>query len=174
MGADFANVGLSVQFGVTDLIVTHCQRSGRLARQKGTRGRAVMMVTPNQYKQAQTMCENVKDVLPDDFVEVKAEEDLLGDIEDGLGDMLVEDSAIEDGPGTDARDTSTKRGKTTYRRQRMQADVARFITTQGCRTQVLDEVFGNPSHESCYMNGTCDLCIARRVKAASAKIARSG
>ncbi|KAG8737341.1 hypothetical protein FRC10_008299 [Ceratobasidium sp. 414] len=132
MGADFADVGLVVQFGATDSVITH----------------SVMMVTPNQYKKALALCEGVKD----------------GGIEDGLGDMLVEDGAIEDEPGAGGGETTTGKGKKTYRRQKMDLEVARFITTQRCRVKVLDEAFENPLHESCYVSGNCDLCVARRTR----------
>ncbi|KAG8769450.1 hypothetical protein FRC12_004957 [Ceratobasidium sp. 428] len=46
----------------------------------------------------------------------------------------------------------------------MDLDIARFITTKWCRTKVFDEAFENPDHESCYSQGTCDLCVARRAQ----------
>ncbi|QRV95839.1 DEAD/DEAH box helicase [Ceratobasidium sp. AG-Ba] len=157
MGADFRGAALSVQLGATDTVVTHAQRSGRLARGGVDMAESIMMVTPDQHKKALNICAGVQDVKPDDFVDVKEEDD-LGGLEDDLGDMLVEDGELEDEP---QEDTGIKK---TYKSRRMDLDVARFITTKMCRTKVLDEAFENPAHESCYTKGTCDLCVARRAR----------
>ncbi|KAG8701043.1 hypothetical protein FRC09_005591 [Ceratobasidium sp. 395] len=109
MGANFKGAALGIQFGAPDTPVTHAQRLGRLARGGVAMAKSVMMVTPNQHKKALALCQGVADVKPDDFVDVKEEEGKPEGIGDDLGDMLVEDSELEDEPEPEGEGTSKKK-----------------------------------------------------------------
>ncbi|EUC67279.1 hypothetical protein RSOL_501020, partial [Rhizoctonia solani AG-3 Rhs1AP] len=71
----------------------------------------------------------------------------------------IDDNGAMDEPGVAIPKKSIKTGL-----RSINLHVARFITTKTCRIKVLDNIFKNPEHISCYESGTCDLCVARRAR----------
>ncbi|KDN37854.1 hypothetical protein RSAG8_09828, partial [Rhizoctonia solani AG-8 WAC10335] len=158
-GCDFPDVELVIQYTAPDSVVTHCQRMGRGARRANIRCRAIMMVTASDCERAVKLCGGgrVREGKPDDFLDPKREEDeLLGDIEIQDGNNATEDEA--------EITTHTKNPKS----RRFGLDIARFILAENCYVKILDEIFNNPEHISCYEAGTCSLCVARRIRDESA------
>ncbi|KAG8724789.1 hypothetical protein FRC09_014211 [Ceratobasidium sp. 395] len=157
MGADFSNVGLVIRLGPPSSATTLAQQCGRAARREDTRAEAIMMITRAQHQKALEMCSGMDDVRTSD---IKQEEGLA----DAMGNLEVEDGTLEDENAVD-NESSIKTSKETHPQARgMDMDIARFIATRNCRIKVLDEAFDNPSHEPCYQNGNCDLCVARRAR----------
>ncbi|CUA71499.1 Bloom syndrome protein homolog [Rhizoctonia solani] len=162
MGANFDDVELVIQLPAPNSAVTHVQRIGRGGRTSGTRCRGVMMVTPNQYQRAIQLCADIKDMQPDDLLNAKVEEEDLDELEGVLAGeqtQATDNNGAMDEPSDEDAKKSSKTGL-----RAINLHVARFITTKTCRTKVLDDIFKNPEHISCYEAGTCDLCVARRAR----------
>ncbi|KAG8727990.1 hypothetical protein FRC10_005424, partial [Ceratobasidium sp. 414] len=163
MGCDF-DVRLMIQFGAPGSVTTYMQRAGRTGRKDGTRARAIMMITANQYQKALKLSSGKKDLQPDDIVDPKTEDGEVAAIGDALDELEVEDG-VGDENRSETEHISSKQGKKPHHRSReMDINIARLVTTQTCRVKVLDAAFNNPPHDSCYDNKTCDLCVARRAR----------
>ncbi|EUC57413.1 DEAD/DEAH-box helicase, partial [Rhizoctonia solani AG-3 Rhs1AP] len=85
----------------------------------------------------------------------------------GREDELLGNIEVQDGNATeDEAEVATYLRKPKSRRFGL--DVARFIMAENCYIKILDDIFNNPEHISCYEAGTCSLCVARRVRDESA------
>ncbi|KAG9091106.1 hypothetical protein FRC07_011931, partial [Ceratobasidium sp. 392] len=191
MGANFQDIETILIFGAPEDVVTLVQRGGRAARNKQIRGRVVVMVTPDQFAKAKKMFEKHTAEAPQDNLNVKVESDGEVDLQDPLGDVMAKEAEVashrdalsteDEAPGRQGRKrqasateaaqpTQAKTSNKSGRRQKagclkvLDAGVARFIATDGCRTRVLDEIFGNPPHIPCEEVGGCENCLKKRLE----------
>ncbi|KAG8708773.1 ATP-dependent DNA helicase sgs1 [Ceratobasidium sp. 395] len=141
MGADFDGVERMLQLGAPSSMCTHGQRSGRIGRNSDAKARSVMMITQNQLVLAQKIVKGNKNIVPEDLVKPKREDN-------DLGEPGAEDGALED------EDRLAEQGQTSGNAK------TKSVQKKGHSRTAMDRAFDNPSHESCYENGNCDLCVA--------------
>lgn len=124
------------------------------------------MVTAAQYEAAVKLCAGIEDVKLDDFFDPEGQED-AEDVPDTLDDIGVVDGVTEDAQERGQAPATLDPPKTKVPRKRRRAldiHIARFISTKQCHTKVLDSVFHNPPHISCYEAGACSLCAERQAR----------
>ncbi|KDN34767.1 hypothetical protein RSAG8_12176, partial [Rhizoctonia solani AG-8 WAC10335] len=119
------------------------------------------MVTPHQYQRALDLCANIKDMQADDLLDAKVEEEDVDELEGVLGG--AETQAVDNNDAVDEPRDTEPRKSSKIGPCAINLHVAQFITTKTW-IKVLDDIFKNPEHISCYEAGTCDLCVARRAR----------
>ncbi|KAG9095621.1 hypothetical protein FRC06_009620 [Ceratobasidium sp. 370] len=186
MGANFSDIELVLLFGAPEDTMALVQCGGWAGRNRTMKARVVMMVTLDQYAKAKRICVGLTSEATGqgDTVEVvKTEPDTDEvDLGDPLGDVVPEgnesdarseqdevggtQNPCEQPTAPGLRHKSSKSSKSKRRMKigcskAMDVHVACFITTESCRTRILDEVFRNLAHKPCEEVGGCDNCVKK-------------
>lgn len=134
------------------------QRAGRGACALGVKCTCIVMVTKHMVEDACKMCKNAGIAIDQQLAEIraKAEDQAEEEVEAGA-DNQVEDRMT---PATIV--TATNKPKPKTGQHQMTLAMAEYIATATCCTEVLDQEYNNPPHESCYSVGGCNLCIKAR------------